>query len=245
MGHNCIREVIMTSEELATKIRAIKGLVPNSRPFSIPVRSFEGIEVGALKPVDVALSHQGSVVESLARWRQMYMDYFLTQFVANPERTAHWLQSLVIPSHDRILFLICENHGLAVGNFSVCNVTPREAELDNLIRGEQGGDAQLIFYSEVALLSWLYWQLDIEEAFLHVFTNNTRTIRLHTRVGFQPSKTYRLSRIVEGQETRFLLDSDTGEVVDFQCLRMTLHRDRFVLSQPWAVDVYKDFRKSY
>jgi hypothetical protein len=149
------------------------------------------------------------------------------------------LENVVLPSSDRVLFLILEDEGKPIGNFGVCSLTPNAAELDNLIRGERGGDPNLIFYSEIAMLSWLYWGIGINSVSLHVFSNNAKTIALHSSVGFAVAKKYRLNRILEGNETRFLIDSELGTPADFDYYEMTLDRNGFIATNNWAASLYE------
>jgi RimJ/RimL family protein N-acetyltransferase len=43
----------------------------------------------------------------------------------------------------------------------------------------------LIFYSEIALLKWLFEDLGMDFVNLHVFSNNILTLKLHKSVGFE------------------------------------------------------------
>ena len=222
------------SNELIQRIRGIKGLGRVSCQFLIPIRTSEDIQIGVLRPIDEALCKLPEVVEKLTRWRSVFMQYFLTQFPASEERTSTWLEKVVIPSDDRVLFLICDDVGRLVGNFGVCNIKPHEAELDNLIRGERGGAPGLIFFAEIAMLRWLYFGLGVKSVTGHVFSNNSRTINLHSKVGFSERQRFDLSRIQEGEDVRYLVNSSDGELVDFHYIQIAMDRSHFELSNPWA-----------
>jgi hypothetical protein len=226
--------------ELIRRIRGIKGLGGEPSQFLIPIRTSEGTQIGVLRPVDVALSKLPEVVEKLTRWRRMFMQYFLTQFPATEERTAAWLEKVVIPSDDRVLFLICDDVGRSVGNFGVCNIKPNEAELDNLIRGEKVDYPRLIFFAEIAMLSWLYFGVGVDSVILHVFSNNAKTINLHSSVGFSEKQRFHLSRIQEEEEVKYLVNSSGGEPVDFEYIEMEMDRSKFDLLNPWVRSLYSD-----
>lgn len=232
----------MLETELIETIRRIKSARHHDNRFLIPIRDEFGSELGALVAIDAALSKDSDVVRHLTRWRAMFMRHFLTQFEATPERTASWLGNVVLPKNDRVLFLIQDERGVAIGNFGVCGISPQHAELDNLIRGEKGGATRLIFYSEVALLSWLYWSLSIPYVSLNVFSNNVRTITHHKRVGFTERETRKLSRIQEGREITYLVELEQGEPVEFSYMRMGMAEAQFYTVQPWANTVYQDFK---
>jgi len=227
-------------DELIQKIRDIKGLNDKPSQFVIPIRTSEGIQIGVLRPIDESLSKLPEVVEKLTQWRRMFMQYFLTQFSASEARTATWLEKVVIPSDDRILFLIYDDGSRLVGNFGVCDMKPHEAELDNLIRGEKVSDPMFMYFTEIALLSWLYFGVGVNSVVLHVFSDNVRTINLHSRAGFSERQRFDLSRIQEGEDIRYLVNSTKGEPVDFQYIEMAIDRSHFALSNPWAKSLYSD-----
>ena len=207
-------------------IRNIKGISGSQFEFSIPILNYERIQVGRLRPIDIELSKNPELIEKLTKWRRMFARYFLTQFQPSIERTAAWLHNIVIPSDDRLLFLICDMDDIIIGNFGICNLLPTEAEIDNLIRGEMGGDPNLIFFSEIALLKWLYFSARIESALLHVFSNNGMTISLHSSVGFLETKRYDLQKIQVGDEIKYSIGAE-GEIADFQYIEMRLSREEF------------------
>ena len=157
----------------------------------------------------------------------MFMRYFLTQFPATDDRTRDWLERVVLPSPTRILFRIITEDGIAVGNVGVCGISPDTAELDNLIRGEHGGDPQLIFYSELTLLNWLFEHLQVEKVTLHVFSNNVKTLNLHSSVGFLEDARLRLTKELRDGEAQYLVESDHGGAVDFRYVRMKLSAQDF------------------
>jgi RimJ/RimL family protein N-acetyltransferase len=167
-------------------VRQLKNLDEGDlNSYSIPIYKDDGSLIGWLKPINTIIANDELIVASLTCWRQKFMKYFLTQFQANSQRTSLWLHDTVLADDTRILFLIVDDTGKAIGNFGVNNINQDSAELDNLIRGEKGGDTQLIFFSEIALIQWLYRKLEIKNIYLHVFSNNIRTIALHSSIGFE------------------------------------------------------------
>lgn len=210
---------------------------PTNR-FKLPIFDSEGHCLGTLECVDRVLVKDPIVIAELTDWRARYMRYFLTQFVATSERTERWLKQVVLPSNDRMLFLICSEEGKPVGNFGVCNIGFVQGELDNLIRGRKGGHPKLVFYSEVAMLSWMFGPLSLKTANLHVFSSNIKTIQLHSSVGFTISSSQRLHRLEGNDEVYFLVNSDKGELASFSYLEMTITKDIFLNLHPWVAQAY-------
>jgi RimJ/RimL family protein N-acetyltransferase len=217
---------------------AAKANLENKTRFTLPILNDQSVQIGKLICIDQALAQQDSVLNDLTAWRQKYMAYFLTQFKATLSRTQNWLNNIVIPSPDRILFLIQTAENEIIGNFGVCNIKEKSLELDNLIRGKAGGDRQLIYYAEIAMLSWAFGAMGCESVCLHVFSNNDKTIALHTKVGFKPHQTTPLYGSQDGEFLRYSSDTQSGEAVDFSYLEMRLCPADFLQNHAWVKTVY-------
>lgn len=217
------------------------NILPETR-FVIPVKNQEGNVIGMLSCLDRGAAEDMDIVADLTAWRQKFMRFFLTQFEATPARTKVWLDNVMLPSTDRLLFTICLPNGQMVGNFAVCNIADNSGELDNLIRGRKGGDPRLIYYCELALLCWMFLFLDYRSANLHVFSNNRPTIRLHTSVGFSVANSIPLTQRNSPGLVEYLLDGPEGGAVDFTYLEMSINRDVFLGLHPWVRQVYADQR---
>ena len=228
----------MSAGVMAARISGYKENTDPASRFRLPVFNEDGTLIGTLMCVDEGLAHDPSVIEDLTQWRTRNMRYFLSQFDATAERTLQWLDKVILPSDDRLLFLICTEASDIVGNFGLCNMRAEHAELDNLIRGRNGGGARLIFFSELAILAWLFGKLEIPIATLHVFSNNARTIRLHSSVGFAVRRSFSLTRRDQQGEVRFEVDGSDGEPADFCYQEMFLSRETFFHTYPWVSHVY-------
>ena len=225
----------MINEHQRKVIRSLKGIEEEYFSREIPIINDRNITIGSLRPIDNKLSNDESIISSLTRWRQMFMRYFLTQFEATNERTMAWLKNVVIKDDTRILFLIMDETNRAIGNFGICNISRDSVELDNLIRGERGGDPKLVFFSEVSLIYWIYKTLDIDNIYLHVFSNNLRTILLHESVGFVRSNIYRLIKEENCGEIHYTIDyssKPTGN--EFGLMKMTLDKHEFLSRHSWS-----------
>ena len=224
----------MINEHQRKVIRSLKGIEEEYFSREIPIINDRNITIGSLRPIDNKISNDEGIISSLTRWRQMFMRYFLTQFEATNERTMAWLKNVVIKDDTRILFLIMDETNRVIGNFGICNISRDSVELDNLIRGERGGDPKLVFFSEVSLIYWIYKTLDIDNIYLHVFSNNLRTILLHESVGFVRSNIYRLIKEENCGEIHYTIDyssKPTGN--EFGLMKMTLDKHEFLSRHSW------------
>lgn len=215
-------------------IRLLKGIEEGSSAKEIPIIDDKKVIIGFLKPIDIRLSNDEDIISSLTRWRQKYMRYFLTQFEATNGRTRIWLNNVVIKDDTRILFLIMDETDKAIGNFGICNIDSKSAELDNLIRGEKGGCPKLVLFSEISLISWIYNNLDINDLYLHVFSNNFRTIQLHESVGFRRADIFKLKKNEISDEVKYTKDcSSKPDGEEHGYMRMVLDRDEFYSRHLW------------
>ncbi|HZE59503.1 MAG TPA: hypothetical protein VE085_03020 [Burkholderiales bacterium] len=228
--------------------RLLLGYKNNASPeerFSLSVADAEGRRIGSLVCLDRGLSGDARVVAKLTEWRQRHMRHFLTQFVATSERTLAWVQRIVLPSQDRILFLVYTAEGDLVGNCGVCDLGPSYGALDNVIRGEKGGAARLIYFSEIALLSWLYGALGCQRVGLQVFSNNDRAIALYSSIGLTVARRRKLTFSDHADGRTYHIDSRLGDPAGFDCLEMALEKGAFLRAHPWVRHVYpEDFRSA-
>jgi RimJ/RimL family protein N-acetyltransferase len=217
---------------------ASKTNLQSAARFTLPIFNDQALQIGKLVCIDQGLANTDSILSDLTAWRQKYMAYFLSQFQATPSRTQTWLNNIVIPSPDRILFLIQTNESEFIGNFGICNIQAESLELDNLIRGKPGGDRKLIYYAEIAMLSWAFGTIGRNTVCLHVFSNNEKTIALHTKIGFQPYQIMPLYGKQDGEFLRYSKAPDQGTAVDFSYSEMRLSPDNFLQNHPWVKSVY-------
>jgi RimJ/RimL family protein N-acetyltransferase len=220
----------MTKDSSISIIRQLKKIdVGDLNSYSIPVYKDDSSLIGWLQPINTTLARDEQIIASLTCWRQKFMKYFLTQFQANSQRTSLWLHNVVLASDARILFLILDDSGKAIGNFGVSNITKDSAELDNLIRGEKGGDNQLIFFSEIALMKWLYRRLEITNIYLHVFSNNIRTIALHSSIGFEEHELKGLIKNQTKEEIYYeVSDKPTTNFPEIELIEMRIDKNYFL-----------------
>jgi hypothetical protein len=200
----------------------------------LPINKPEGKVIGWLIPITEKLADNDEIVDSLVKWRQKYLHFFLTQFKPSRERTRNWLKNTVIIDDSRILFLVLDEDRQLTGNYGVCNICRDTAELDNTIRGEKRGDRRLMFYSELCLMNWLYNEVGVNEIYVQVCSSNTKAIEHHRSVGFSITAHYELiEKVVDGEKTYQVgpmiehIDAERGLV------RMDINRESFFRDYPW------------
>jgi hypothetical protein len=212
----------------------ILGLKANEDPdksFSLEVRNTDAKRFGSLRLIDKGRVATPQLAANLTKWRNASMSFFLSQFEATDERTYQWLTRVVLPSDDRLLFEVLDEEGRPVGNAGVCNLSDKEGELDNFIRGESGGEPLLFVAAEDALLNWLFSDLAVEIVSLHVFSNNWIPISNHLALGFAITGKYALSKIEKDGMVQHLLNSPHGQPCKFSYLKMTLNRGDYLTRQ--------------
>lgn len=221
-------------------ILALKSNFHPDTRFVIPVRAENGELIGTMSCVDKGMVNNDDIVSDLTAWRMRFMRYFLTQFEATTNRTRDWLENIVIPSKNRLLFIIYLPNGEPVGSFGLCNMGDNSGELDNLIRGRKGGHPHLIYYCEIALLAWVFNILDYRKVYLHVFSNNRPVIKLHTSIGFCVERSIPLKKRISPGLVEYVLDDAGGNDVDFSYLAMKISKQKFLDLHPWVKEIYLD-----
>ena len=205
-----------------------------SEKFSIAIKDNNDKAIGSLVLVQKRDANNPIILDALTRWRKKYMKYFLTQFNASTNRTKSWLENIVIPSSDRLLFLILNEDNNLIGNFGIADILFDRCELDNLIRGEKGGHPKLIYFSELSLLKWLFLEKKVKRVNLHVFANNLPTIKLHKSVGFVEIGRRKLERVqskdgdVSFEETQSFSEDNSIEYLELM-LESNDFNDMYVL----------------
>lgn len=212
----------MNIDELGRFIRELKANQDPAAAYRIPIYNKLGDKLGSMRVIDKSAAADPEIVDCLTRWRNQASSGFLTQFEATAERTKTWLDTVVIPPEDRILFMVLDPDGSYIGHGGICNLSGSSAELDNFIRGERGADPGLMAMFEVALLRWIWNTLGVHCAVLYVFSNNWIPISNHQSLGFRIDQKHKLSMVSEDNTRRHLIDSDEGDPVDYSYLKMVL-----------------------
>ena len=217
-------------------IREMKSIEPSDVNRKVSIINDRKEVIGYLIPIGPELALQDGLAVMLCRWRQRLMKYYLTQFKATPERTMIWLQQIVALEDNRLLFLITTEEDKMIGHIGLCNITSENAEIDNLVRGEQGGNPKLIFYAEVALLDWALRLLQLKNIYLRQFTDNHLGTALHSSIGFFGDASWKIIKSESNGEFQYEIKYNEAPAIGERgYMRMVLDVEVYRNKFPWLV----------
>lgn len=201
---------------------------PEGETAAIHIVNQAGSIIGSMRPIGHEDLKDNRLVENLTAWRNANDRFFLTRFQATTPRTASWLRNDVLADDTRAFCLVFSNDGTTIGHLGVRGLGGNTPELDNMIRGRDGGDPQLMYHAEIAMIRRLFRQPGVEQVTLGVFSNNWIPISLHQSIGFKNRESLPLYRYNRGDEIHFSKEPDTAaEKQKFKYLIMELTRQDF------------------
>jgi RimJ/RimL family protein N-acetyltransferase len=156
--------------------------------------------VGRLTPVSWADSERPETAALLARWRETANPYFPSQFPVTLEGTQRWLVKGLLETPDRILFWVKAADGRFIGHVGLFrfDFDQMSAEVDNIVRGEEGVLPGVMQTAIDALLGWSFGALGLRTTTLRVMSDNERAVQLYQRLGYQEIGRVPLKREQEG-----------------------------------------------
>ncbi len=203
--------------------------------LALPLHNRTGALVGGLLPIGPWLLDDAAQIAAISAWRQRAMRMFLTQFQATPENTRRYLETMSIGEAGRLLWLILDEGGRCIGHIGLSGATAADggrAELDNLMRGVDGGDPGLIQLAEVALLRWAFDVLGLRHIDLRAVSYNWMVMALHEEVGFQATRQAPLHKRSDNGITWHDECAAALANVRYHCTHMALDRTRFQAQNP-------------
>ncbi len=189
--------------------------------------------IGALVPVGEWILADEAKIEQIRLWRQRTMRMFLTQFESTFEKTFGYLQNLSINQQGRIFFLLYDDKNRFVGHIGIAGVDGKNGELDNLVRGVDGGHPRLVYFAEVALLNWCFQNLGIVESDVRVLSYNWLVLSLHEEVGYKYTENIPLKKITKDDGIFHEATSTDDANVKYSCTKMLLTKDVFYEINNW------------
>jgi hypothetical protein len=202
---------------------------------AIPVLNMNGVKIGKLVPVGPFIVDDIEKIELIRAWRRKTMRMFFTQFESTFDRTLGYLKNLSIAQEGRIFFLIYDISDRLVGHIGIADVDGNSGELDNLMRGVDGGDPRLVYYSEIALLDWCFKSLGINQSDVRILSYNWLVLSLHEEVGYSfvsnsPLKKYEKNSVIFHD-----IVSKIESNVQYGCTKMLLKKDDFYNNAYWLL----------
>jgi perosamine synthetase len=184
---------------------------------------------GVLLPICDLHTEDESLVATLSKWRAENQGAYPTRFPVTVSGTRQWLQKALLETEDRILFLVLDKYGAAVGHLGFANGvnSSGEMEVDNVVRGVKGTAPGLMLTALKSLTQWARNTIGVEHFALRVFEENEHAIRFYKRAGFSLGTRIPLRRRVDGTTESFtpILEEDS-EPPDAFFLRMQFAFDR-------------------
>ncbi len=98
---------------------------------------------------------------------------------------------------DRILFLLLDKYGRAIGHLGFANSINSELlmEVDNVIRGVPGQSPGLMTLALRTLLLWATDEFNPSGFYLQTFSDNVRAIDFYSKLGFKETERLGLYKV--------------------------------------------------
>jgi perosamine synthetase len=194
-------------ENVRDTFARLKRATTTAELTGIPVA--DGAE---LLPVAELHAGDGALIRSFARWREENAFAFPDRFEITAEGTARWLRMGLLDAQDRMLWLVTERDGRAIGHMGYANALNdrRELEIDNVIRGESGANPGVMGAAMRALTDWAVRTLGPQTISLKVMADNRHARSFYRRLGW-----------VEAGAVYFD-EADDGAAPDRELVRMVL-----------------------
>lgn len=206
-------------------LQAVARIKDESLIFKVTDQN--GQVIAELRPIGSTFFPDDSLIFKMTKWRNRARMFFRSQFEATTERTKKWLSEIVLPSSDRILFVIFVE-GVPIGHFGLCNIlSSGSVELDNAIRGESGGGVNLFVAVERALIEIAFNELAANEVHAKVFSNNVLALRMHAYLGF--SEFFRSPlKVVESSCMKEFVECTAEEAnVKFSYVHLCINQEQY------------------
>ena len=221
----------MKSQEKIAKMKCLS--FDQASLNAINVHNEKGDLLGRLVPVGKWILKEFQTIEMIRQWRQKAMRMFLTQFESTFIGTYDYLDNLVIGQEGQLLFMLYDREDSLIGHIGVANIKGETAELDNLIRGVEGGDPRLIYFSELALLNWCFKHLGIKQCGVRVLSYNWLVISLHEEVGYIFVENEPLMKIERDGVTLHDVVAPLKSNVDYGITKLVLAKADFYKKNNW------------
>lgn len=196
-------------EKVTVILNQYKRKDPADPLILIPVLDDKKQTVAFLHPITADYQQTISGCVSLfSRWRMENPTLSLARFEITDERTKSWLDRLVVQNDDRMIFLITNCEGEALGHIGFANFREegRIAEVDSVLRGQKDAYPRLMEYAVAALIAWGKRELELQAVDLEVWSRNEHAIRFYKRCGFVEDRLIPLRKVQEVGEVKWVPD---------------------------------------
>ena len=187
----------------------LNDIISGQTSLNLKISDENGLTVGEMVPLNKNHLNDPEMIQLLTDWRNRNMEYFLSQFVATPERTHIWMRDVLFKKGDQLLFLIRANEKL-VGHFGFKNLTTNHVLLDNAMRGSRDGHPKLFTFAGKVLVDWLIRMFSIERIDAYVMVENVASIMMSKQIGFKDWHKYPLIKEVTKSGINWKMGAKNG-----------------------------------
>jgi hypothetical protein len=208
-------------------IRRMKG-IPDSRGLRFPIRDENLNVIGYLRSFDKFCLADGPLIKTMARFRTLYSENFLSQFEATPENKRNWLTNSVLANDSKMLFLVERLDGKIMGQDGFTLDEDRKTfYLDASMRWERGS-GELFQRGGVERAAMGFCLLGREKCVVEIFKSNVIVVDNSLRNGFAVEKEFHLRVERKDGIVSYLKEKDADRInTDAILLSLSLGRDRF------------------
>jgi perosamine synthetase len=186
---------------------------------------------GYLLPVCELHASDKVLIAQLADWRAENAFAYPSQFPVTIDGTAFWLRNKLLDVEDRLLFLVLDPYGRAVGHLGYANALNDqcEMEIDNVVRGVKDENKGIMFSAMQSVLDWAEELIGPRRIFLRVFSDNDHAIQFYRKLGFVDGELLPLRKFVEGDDVYYRpITAEDYQPADKFFLRMNYAPQRLV-----------------
>ncbi len=174
-------------ENLKALFERYKCIAPHKDLLTLPIHDDAEQIVAQLVPITQDFRVRAPQTAALlTKWRIENPTISTGKFVATEERTALWLDNLVVGREDRLIFMVVGLDQTPLGHigFSNVNFDEQSGEVDSVLRGVKSALPGLMTFATKSLLRWGYREAKFKAIKLSVFSDNDSAIRFYERMGF-------------------------------------------------------------
>ena len=177
---------------------------------------------GFLLPVSYCHLNDKTLVKNICEWRNANVNAFPTQFVASEESTLAWMRHRLLDIPDRILFLVVNNSGQAIGHIGLNGCINDEMlfEVDNVVRGLSGEEPGIFSSAIRCMIERFRKTINVKSFYLRVMDDNQHAVNFYIANGFVEE--YRIPLLKEvGDNSINYREARPGEVKSKDFIRMS------------------------
>jgi perosamine synthetase len=170
----------------------------------------EGFESFRLIPLSQIHLDDEVIITKLAEWRNRVIHLYQDSGAATNESTRAWLRDSVVFNPDRLLFLVIDQRGSALGHLGLWRRDSNRFEIDNVLRGDLQAQKGLMSQALITLLLWAQEYLNVDQLPLRVLKSNKGAIHFYSKLKFVQTNEIFLTRDQSGKD-RKLIETQSGE----------------------------------